>query len=243
MRRPLLITALAAAALPATASAASPPVSVRVVDCSVETHEAAFHARMRLVDGAHRMAMRFTLLEETAADESREVKAPSLRRWHWSKPGVRVFGYRQGVRNLPENATYRVRVDFRWYSPSGEELLRARRRSAPCRQFVALPNLVGELTRIAATSLPAVTRYEAIVSNTGKGDAAGIPVRLIVDGDVVDTVKLASLEPGERRSVAIRGPECRQIARLEVDPERSIAESSDDDNVYELSCDALMNAG
>ena len=67
------------------------------------------------------------------------VKAPGLRRWHRSKPGVVSLRYRQGVRNLEENATYRARVDFRWYSSSGAEVLRAQRRSARCRQFVALP--------------------------------------------------------------------------------------------------------
>jgi hypothetical protein len=68
-------------------------------------------------------------------------------------------------------------------------------------------------------------------------------VRLTVDGNVVDTITVASLEPGERRSIAIRGPQCDRFARLEVDPERAIAERSDDDNVYELTCAALRNTG
>jgi hypothetical protein len=189
------------------------------------------------------MAMRFTLLEETAVERAKAVKEPSLRRWQRSRPGVGAFGYRQGFRNLPENAAHRVRVDFRWYSASGEELLRARRLSTLCRQFLEPPNLVVELTRIVATALPAITRYQAIVSNMGEGRATGIPVRLTVDGDVVDTVTVASLEPGERRSIAIRGPQCDRSARLEVDPDRAIAERSDDDNVYELTCAPLRNTG
>jgi CARDB len=245
MRRALLTIALAAAALSAAAPApaAVVPATVRVVDCSFERHEAAFHARMRLVEGASRMAMRFTLLQETGGARAEAIKAPVLRRWHRSTPGVRSFGYRQGFRNLPENATHRVRVDFRWYSASGEEIARARRRSARCRQFVALPNLTIRLIGVAPTASPGVMRYRAAVTNTGKGAASAVPVRLTVDRDVVDTVSVASLAPGEERWVAIRGPECRRLARLEVDPGLAIAETADDDNSFELACAALRNAG
>jgi hypothetical protein len=237
MRRAVITTALAVAALaPAAPASAAAPAKVRLVECSFEEHEAAFYARIRLVEGATRMALRFTLIEETAEDRAELVKAPRIRRWHRSQPGVRTFAYRQGFRNLPENAAHRVRVDFRWYSESGEEVLRARRRSAACRQFDEPPNLVAELTRIGASSLPGVRRYEALVKNIGEGPATGVPVRLTVDGDVVDTLTLASLAPGEQRSLVIRGPECRRLAKLEVDPEKAIAESSDDDNVFELSC-------
>jgi CARDB len=239
MRRALLIAALAVAALPAAASAAPAPASVKLVECSFEQHSAAFYARMRQVPGAARMAMRFTLLEETGADEVRRVKVPGLRRWHSSKPGVKAFGYRQGFRNLPENVSHRVRVDFRWYDASGVEVERARRRSPRCRQFVELPNLVARITAILPTQVAGVVRYEAIVRNTGKAAASEVKVRLAVDGTVVDTVTLASLAPGEQRSVAIRGPQCQRVVKLEADPDKAIAESSDEDNVFELVCAAL----
>src|SRR5215208_1321358 len=176
MRFRLLTAALTTAALVAAASAAgaaSPPASVSVTSCSFADHSAAFQARMKLVDGADRMALRFTLLE---------------------RPGVVSLRYRQGVRNLEENATYRARVDFRWYAPSGEELLRARRRSARCRQFVALPNLVATLTDMRQAKVPGVLRYESLVRNSGAAAVAAVPVRLTVDGNVVDTVSL-SLAP------------------------------------------------
>jgi hypothetical protein len=243
MRRALLTAALAAAALPAAAVAAPAPASVKLVRCSVEDHEAAFYGRMERVPGASRMAMRFTLLEETGGDSSNRISAPGLRRWRSSKPGVNVFAYRQGFRNLPENASHLVRVDFRWYAEDGSELARARRRSARCRQFVELPNLVARIGAVAPTTVPGVVRYEALVTNTGKAAASAIPVRLTVDGNVVDTVTLASLAPGEQRSLAIRGPECRRLVRLEADPEETITESSDADNAHELSCAALRNIG
>src|SRR5215203_4078880 len=151
MRFRLPTAALTTAVLVAAASAAGadgPPASVRLVSCSVEEHAAAFYARMKLVDGAERMALRFTLLKRTGMEGDKIVKAPALRRWHWSNAGVVSLRYRQGVRNLEANATYRAKVDYRWYSSAGAEVLRAQRRSARCRQFVTLPNLVAKLTRV-----------------------------------------------------------------------------------------------
>ena len=238
MRRALLITALAVAALPAAVSAAPAPVSVKLVRCSVEDHEAAFYGRMQQVPGATRMAMRFTLLEETG-DGATRVKVPGLHRWRSSKPGVKTFGYRQGLRNLPENATLLVRVEFRWYAEDGTEVARAKRRSARCRQFLALPNLVARLTGVLPTRVAGVVRYEALVTNNGRAAASSIPVRLTVDGNAIDTVTLTSLAPGEQRSIVIRGPRCRGRVKLEADPQEAITETSDADNVHELSCTRL----
>ena len=190
---------------------------------------------MKLVDGADRMALRFTLLERTGVEGDRAVKAPGLRRWRWSKPGVVSLRYRQGVRNLTENATYRAKVDFRWYSSSGAELLRAQRRSAalPPVRRASQPDhsdhqhAAGEGAR--GDALP-VAR-----DNTGEAAVAAVPVRLTVDGDVVDTVSL-TLDPHEARTVVIRGPECHRLARVEADPAKAIAETSEDDNAHELSC-------
>ena len=238
MRLRLRTAALTTAALVAAASAAgagAPPASVRVASCSVAEHSAAFYARMKLVDGADRMALRFTLLVRTGVEGDRAVKAPGLRRWHRSKPGVVSLRYRQGVRNLEENATYRARVDFRWYSSSGAEVLRAQRRSARCRQFVALPNLVAKLTHVGPAKVPGVMRYESLVSNTGDATVAAAPLRLTVDGNVVDTVSL-SLAPHESRTVVIRGPKCNRLARVEADPEKTVAETSEADNAHELTC-------
>jgi len=243
MRRALITTALVAAALAAAAPAsAATPVKVRLVDCSLEEHEATFQASMRRVAGSARMAMRFTLLEKTGRGPARAVAAPELRRWHRSKPGVRRLVFKQHFRNLPENASHRVRVSFRWYSANGDVIVKGGRRSKACRQFKTLPNLTADLTRIARSQVPGVWRYEATVRNTGRAGATSVPVRLTVDGDVVDTVRIASLRRGERRTVVIRGPQCSRLAHLEVDPEQAIAETSDDDNSDELGCGALMNA-
>jgi CARDB len=234
----LLTAALTTAALVAAASAAAvdrQPARVALASCSFEEHSAVFSASMKLVDGADRMALRFTLLERTGVEGDRRVKAPGLRRWHWSKPGVLALRYRQGVRNLEENATYRARVDFRWYSAAGMEVERTYRRSPRCRQFLTLPNFTTKITRTLPTSVPGVVRYEALVTNVGQAAVATVPVRLIVDGDVVDTVSVP-LGAGEAKSVVIRGPQCRSLVRVEADPEKTIAETSEADNAHELSC-------
>jgi hypothetical protein len=238
MRFGLLTAVLATAVLVAAASAAAverPPAGVSLLECSFEEHSAAFLARMKLVEGADRMALRFTLLERTGVEGDKSLKVPGLRRWHWSKPGVLALRYRQGVRNLEENATYRARVDFRWYSVAGEEIDRARRYSPRCRQFLALPNLTAEITRVVPTKVAGVVRYETLVTNTGQAPVASVPLRLSVDGDVIDTVSFP-LGPGEARSVVIRGPRCDRLARVEADPEKAIAETSEADNAQELSC-------
>ena len=89
------------------------------------------------------------------------------------------------------------------------------------------------------TKVDGVVRYRTVLFNNGRASASSIPVRLTVDGKVVDTVTVASLAPGEERSIVIRGPACDRLAKLEADPEKAIAESSDVDNVDELSCSAL----
>jgi CARDB len=246
MRRALqtaALTAVAAIGLPAAAVAAPGSASVKVVKCSVEDHEAAFHARMQLIPGASRMALRFTLLEETGGARAKRVNVPRLRRWRSSRPGVKAFGYRQGFRNLPENASHRVRVDYRWYAQDGSELARATRRSARCRQFVELPNLFARITAELPTNVNGVVRYQALVGNSGKAAATDVQLRLTVDGDIVDTLTVSSLEPGEQRLMVIRGPECARLVTLEADPEKAIAESSELDNAHELACAALRKTG
>ena len=234
----LAIAAAAAAAVP-LASGAATSASVKLVSCSVATHEAVFRGQMQRVAGTRQMAMRFTLLERTDPEGFRPVAAPGLRRWRRSQPGVGAFAYRQRLRNLASNTTYRVRVDFRWYAADGSIVQRLRRRSGVCRQFLSLPNLVARVTGASDTQVPGVLRYGVRVTNTGKARASSVPVRLTVDGDVLDTVTISTLLPAESRLVGFRGPVCTRSVRGEADPDRTIAESSEADNVSELACSDL----
>jgi CARDB len=235
----LAIAALLATGLPALPSPAAgqtPAASVRTVKCSLAEHEAIFNGRMQRVEGSERMGMRFTLLERAGLDAFEPVKAPGLGRWQRSKPGVVTFGYRQGVRGLLENAVYRMRVEFRWYSPEGEVVEELRRRSSSCRQYVELPNLRARVIGAAATAVPGVVRYSVSVSNDGPAEASQVPLALIVDGKAVDTLSVTALAAGEVRSVTIRGPDCRQTVEARADPDGAIAESSEDDNVHAIPC-------
>jgi len=236
VRRLAILVALVVA--PPAAADAGAPASVKLVDCSFENSSAEFYGRMRQVDGSERMSMRFALLEKRL-DHYEALKAPGLSRWHRSKPGVRAFGFRQTVRGLQQGGIYRARVSFRWYSDDGELVERARRTSPACRQFEAVPNLTTAVVGAEPTKVSGVTRYVLRVSNEGVAPAAGVQVRLSVDGAVVDTVEVASLDPGDERELAVRGPHCTNTASSLADPEGVIVESLEADNGDTVDCAEL----
>jgi CARDB len=226
---PLMILATAVAA------PAAPPASVKVADCSVEDASAAFYGRMRPVAGSDRMWMRFTILERQAGGYE-PLRARGLSLWHRSKPGVSAFGYRQTVRGLQPGGVYRARVSFRWYSPEGELLERTRRTSPACRQYEGVPNLTSAVTGFGPTKVPGVVRYEMRIANEGAAPAEGVEAQLSVDGGVVDSVTVSSLEPGSSREIAVLGPACTKTVASMADPDGVIVESSEDDNAHSVDC-------
>jgi CARDB len=229
---------LIAAALPGGAAPpAPPPATVKVAACSVEESSAAFYGRMRPVPGSDRMRMRFTILEKHAGGYE-ALKARGLSRWHRSLPGVGAFGYRQTVRGLQPGGVYRARVSFRWHSAEGDLLERARRTSPACRQYDGVPNLTSAVTGFGPAKVPGVFRYEMRISNTGAAPAEDVEARLRVDGGVVDTVTIASLEPGDSRDVAVLGPACASTVASMADPDGVIVESVEDDNGHTVDCQA-----
>jgi CARDB len=225
---PLMILA---ATLPAA------PASVKVVDCSVEESSAAFYARMRPVEGSERMSMRFTVLERHVGGYE-PISARGLSRWHRSRPGVAGFGFRQTVRGLQAGGVYRAQVSFRWHSPEGELIERARRTSPACRQYHEVPNLTSAVLGIGPAKPPGVLRYEMRISNEGPAAAEDVDARLSVDGNLVDTVTIPSLEPGESRDVAVLGPACTSSVSSMADPGGVIVESSEADNGHSVDCQA-----
>jgi CARDB protein len=225
---PLMILA---AALPGA------PASVKVADCSVEQSSAAFYARMRAVPEAERMWLRFTV-EEKHAGGYEAIEARGLSRWHKSDPGVAAFGYRQTVLGLQPGGVYRAKVSFRWYSADGELLERTRRTSRSCRQFEEVPNLTSAGTGWGPTKVPGVVRYVMRIANSGVAPAVDLEARLSVDGAVVDTVRIASLEPGASREVAVLGPQCTSSVSSIADPDGVIVESSEVDNAHTVNCQA-----
>jgi CARDB len=225
---PLMILA---AALPA------PPASVKLADCSVEDSSAAFYARMRPVPETDRMWMRFTV-EERHNGAYEPLRARGLSRWHKSNPGVSAFGYRQTVRGLQPGGAYRARVSFRWYSATGELVERTRRTSRVCRQFDDVPNLTSAVAGYGPTKVPGVVRYLMRIANTGVAPAVDAEARLSVDGGVVDTITIPSLDPGASRDVTVLGPACTTSVSSIADPDGVIVESSEDDNEHTVDCQA-----
>lgn len=240
MRRRLLIAPLLATA--ALAAATTPavgepklPATVKVKECAIENGSALFIARMRQIDSSDQMWLRFRLLEKSDSG-FHPLKAPGLGRWRKSNPAVGTFAYKQAVRGLESGSLYRASVDFRWYDAEGELIATARRRSAPCRQFDVLPNLVAAPVGVKTLRQAGVVRYRVLVTNEGIATATGVPVRLWVDGDVVDTVTVPELLPAERRVIAIQGPACQRSVKVDVDPDGVIVESSEADNAREVDC-------
>jgi hypothetical protein len=231
----LVFAALAATAPAGASTAAGAPVAVRLVECSREDRTATFHARMRRGEDGGRMAMRFALLEKRLGGFAR-VRAPGLGRWRRSKPGVGAFGYRQTVRGLQAGSVYRMLVDYRWIGADGEVRARARRRSAPCRQFADLPNLTARFVQAGPTNREGVSRYRVRLANTGVAAAAAPALRLAVDGAVIDTVTLVELAPFERRLLTLYGPACQGSATVTADPDGVLVESAENDNAQTLRC-------
>jgi CARDB len=235
---PLMILAASLPGAPPSAEVAgSAPASVKVADCSVQESSAAFYARMRTVPDADRMWLRFTI-EEKHGGSYEPLRARGLSSWHKSNPGVAAFGYRQTVRGLQPGGAYRAKVSFRWYSAAGVLLERTRRTSRACRQFDQVPNLTSRVVGWGPTKVPGVVRYLMRVTNTGSAPAVDVDARLSVDGGVVDTVTIASLEPGAGRDLAVMGPECTHSVSSIADPDGVIVESAEDDNSHTANCQA-----
>ena len=219
------------------ASLPAPPATVKLADCSVEDSSAAFYARMRTIPETDRMWMRFTVQERhNGAYEPLHVRG--LSRWHKSNPGVSAFGYRQTLRGLQPGGAYRARVSFRWYSATGELIERTRRTSRVCRQFDDVPNLTSAVAGYGPTKVPGVVRYLMRIANTGVAPAVDAEARLSVDGGVVDTVTIPSLDPGASRDVTVLGPACTTSVSSIADPDGVIVESSEDDNEHTVDCQA-----
>lgn len=238
-RKPLILLLLAAALAAASAAQAvqttRPSAVVKLASCSIEDASATFVGRMRQVTGSERMWMRFKLLEKGDSG-FRARNAPGLGRWRKSKPGVGAFSYRQAVRGLEAGSIYKAEVRYRWYDSEGGLVHAVKRRSARCRQFDVLPNLTAAPVGGRPGTKAGVVRYRVLVTNEGIAPATGVPVRLSVDGDAVDTEIVASLAPAERRLVTIHGPACTRSVEAVADPDGVIVESSEADNARAVDC-------
>jgi subtilase family serine protease len=99
-----------------------------------------------------------------------------------------------------------------------------------------VPNLTSTVTGSGPTKVPGVVRYLMRIANTGVAPAVDFDARLSVDGGVVDTVTIASLEPGASRDIAVLGPECTSSVSSIADPDGVIVEASEVDNAHTVNC-------
>ncbi len=246
MLRWLSIAAVLAVAGLSAAAQAQPPVEggqvssrsawVKVASCSRSEHTAVFYARIRRLAKGQRMWMRFTLLERGRDGLFTPVEAPALDRWRKSKPGVMAFGYKQKVRGLAADSSYRARVEYRWYDADGTLHRKLRRRSGSCSQSGPLPNLRAQTTGSAATELPGVRRYTVRVANSGQLAVEAPEVRFAVEGSSSESKTVARLAPGGVAFVSFRAPDCTSAVTAQADPADEVRESSETDNSQRLAC-------
>ena len=243
MRRIVLIIAALSALLAGAAvahatdapSADLPLAKLASCDVSGTPRSAVFYARMGTIPGAARMQMRFTLLEKLGrGDDWSKVDVPDLRQPRRSAPGVKSFGYRQTVANLRAGGAYKARVQYRWLTPAGTALNTVSRDTPVCSG--PLPNLAVGGLDMRAGPTPDTTEYRVTVVNNGKGDADSVDVALNVDHAVLDTITIDELDSGATKVVSFTGPVCGHAARVRIDPDNNVGETSEDDNAQLFGC-------
>lgn len=234
MRLALLTLLLVLAAAPAHAA---PPAKVRTAACltglEAEERSARFEGDMRTIPGATRLQMRFRLQARPRGERRwTAVEAPGFGAWTTSVAGIGRFVYVKNVERLLAPAAYRAIVHFRWLSPGGRTLQRARRVSRPCRQPDLRPDLViGRLVRDG-------DGYALTVTNEGRSAAEGVAVTIETGGRIVELGRAGRLAAGERATVRGVAPQCRagETLTLRVDPEDEVDEADELANTAVLSC-------
>ncbi len=242
MRR-LALTAAALVAATATLSAASvatgrsaPLASAYVSSCywgsTSASRYAVFTGAMRRIRGTRRMGMLFRLYKRRGDGRFEAVRVRGLGVWRMSRPWVSTFRYRQRVQGLSRGTAYRMRVAFRWYARNGSIILRSHRWSGICSE--PLPNLkIGSVLQIGAQA------YRVKVLNTGSRPARDVRLSFAVDGSPQTTTWVGYIAARSYRTVDVSGPVCLTGVTAVVDPAGAIRESSENDNRYSASCEAI----
>lgn len=235
-----LLASVLAAAAPAHAASRQ---SVRVVECTPALDQidrvASFEARMRTLAGAEHMEMRFTLQMRVGSGARwRAVSAPGFGRWVSSDAGVARYVYTKRVANLVAPASYRTRVRFRWLDASGRRLDSALALSPVCTQPDLRPDLHPLSIDVAPAGQPDRALYTVPLLNRGRSATGPFEVTVSVDGQPLPAQAVEALEPGERRSVTVNGPRCRQGSSVtaEVDSGGTVDERVELDNRFTRAC-------
>jgi CARDB len=244
-----LLCLLCLLCLPAVAAgrpAGAPGPTAKLAACGsgagADQRFAVFVGSMPALRGTRRMAMRFELQVRRGASR-RWSPVMATRKWYRSDLAGRArFVQTQRVERLPQGATYRARVRFRWYGVSGVQLERVR--STPvCRQPDQRPDLEIESFAVAPGPDASSSRYLLGVRNAGRSAADAFTVGVAgLERDAVRSVP--GLPAGERTTVELVAPRCRpgEIADFRLDVEDTVAESDEADNGFRWPCGAPIDS-
>ena len=243
MGRALIIVALVLAgtlAGPAQAAAAAkrPTLGATLETCTTSAlpvqRIASFVGSMPARANAPRMQMRFELERKRAGQRFwRRLKAKGFGVWERANRNVAGFVFTKRVTALPVPASYRALVHFRWRSPSGATVKRARKRTRACRQPDLRPNLVpGALTAVLDAQ-PGFAIYTLVVRNAGRSAASPFSVRV-----GPGSAEVGRLGPGEQRAVPVVALGCVAFASIvvRVDADRRVEESQERGNGARRQC-------
>lgn len=230
--------------VPATSPAEPRPrLAAMLTGCTTGAEPAArvatFTGSMPRVRRTRRMAMRFELQQRLpGASGYRTVAVPG---WGWerSERGRTGFIYSKRVEQLAAPGAYRAVIRLRWYARSGKVLRERRRTTRECVQPDPRPDLVH--TRLAArpAAEPGELLYDLVIENVGGSAAGGFAVRLAAGDHAFAATEVASLAPGSRTFLTLRGPRCEPGSMITVllDPDGAVAEG-DEANTYLRPCPA-----
>ena len=251
MRRFGLTTAACAFALavPATGSAAVLGVPeredarVRLTYCRSDVdplgRSLTVDSVMRSLRAGDRMHMRFELYQRVpGARLFRRLTGPGLGVWSAATPGVLRFRFRKPIQNLPAPASYYVKVLYRWRDEADHTFARTARRTGLCRQ----PDLRADL-RVTFVGAPrplgsTMSTYPVIVHNAGRAASGDFDAALTIGDQPQSPSTVASLAPGERRTVQLAGARCHSgtAGSVQLDPDNRVDESDERNNVRSFTC-------
>jgi hypothetical protein len=237
-----VLTAMASCAHAQEPPPQTPALSATLESCAASPlpveRLASFVASMPASASATRMRIRFDLERRRPGERYwRRVRAAGFGIWERSDANVAGFVFRKRVNGLPVPASYRALVRFRWISDDGSAVRRAHARTAACEQPDLRPNLVpGRLTTILAVP-PGLAIYTLVVANTGRSTASAFSVSV---GSA--TAEVASLGPGEQRTVPVLALTCAARSRIvvRVDADRRVEESDERANAARRPCPLLL---
>lgn len=244
MKRRLLLLLLPGLLLWAPVASAAPATSARLTACESSLDQPArtmaVEGRMKTLDGARKLQMRFEL-QVRLPDRARftRVAAPGFGAWNTAEPAPRRYVFEKRVEALAAPARYRMLVRFRWLGADDERLASTRRVSPVCAQADLRPDLEVTRIEIGPADRPELRRYTVPVQNTGRSLAGPFGATMTVNGAALTPISVITGLPANGRSeLVFEGPPCRPetSVAVQVDPDGAVDERDEADNSHVRDC-------